>query len=146
LVGVSQISKYKDRAWRASLKIVSYFVFFAGIDLSHAQAGTAHSELSGKPTQSSTEATLSVSLTVVGSITVFFGPNGEQTLVIANTPTPEMRQMLAAFEESNGAPHPGKKLRSRKMHPDVLDKSAEHGKGVVTCQHRTIRHISSQNR
>jgi len=143
---VSQISKYRDKAWRASLKIVSYFVFFAGINLSHAQTGIVHSELSGKPTQSSTEATLSVSLTVVGSITVFFSPNGEQTLVIANAPAPEMRQMLATFEESNEAPHPGKEFRSRKMHPDVLGKSAEHGKGAVTCQHRAIRHISSQNR
>jgi hypothetical protein len=128
LVGVSQISKYRDRAWRASLKVVSYFIFFAGIDLSHAQAGTAHSEMSGKPTQSSTDATLSVSLTVVGSITVFFGPNREQTLVIANAPAPEMRQMLAAFEESNEAPHLGKKLRSRKMHPDVLGKVQSTGK------------------
>jgi hypothetical protein len=124
---VPRISNYRERAWRVSRKIVSYFVFFAGINLSHAQAGIAHSELSGKLTQSGTQATLSVSLTVVGSITVFFGPDGEQTLVMANVPENEMRQMLADFKERK-SPHLSKELRSRKKHADVPGQTHTTGK------------------
>jgi hypothetical protein len=127
LVGVSQISKYRDRAWRASLKVVSYFVFFAGIDLSHAQAGSAHAELSRKPILSSTDATLSVSLTVAGSITVLFDPNGNQTLVVANAPPLEMKEMLAAFE-ARKTPHRGKELHSRKRTLRCLAKVQTTGK------------------
>jgi hypothetical protein len=110
-----------------SLKIVSYFAFFSSISLSHAQAGSAHPELSRKPIQSSTEATLLVSLTVVGSITVLFDPNGTQTLLIANAPPLEMKEMLAAFDDRK-TPHWDKELHSGKTHPDVLGKSAHHGK------------------
>ena len=126
LVGVPQISK--NRAWRVSLEIVSYFVFFSGINPSHAQTGIAHSELSAKPTQSSADATLSVSLTVVGSMTVFFDPNGEQTLVIANAPAPEMRQMLAVLQKREESPLRGKQPRSPKTYPDEAGKRAKHGK------------------
>lgn len=69
-----------------------------------------------------------MSLTVVGSMTVLFGPNGEQTLVIANAPAPEMRHVLAAFEDKKGISHPGKESRSQKMHPDAIGKTAKHGK------------------
>jgi hypothetical protein len=110
-----------------SLKIVSFFVLLSGVHLSYAQAGIAPSQLSDKPTRSSPEAKLSVSLTVMGSITVFFGPDGEQTLVMANVPKNEMRQMLADFEERE-TPHPGKELHSRKGHPDVPGKAKSRGK------------------
>ena len=77
------------------------------------------SQVAGNPTQNNSEAALSVSLTVMGSITVFFGPDGEKTLVLANVPENEMRQMLAGFEQIKTA-HLSNELRSRKMHADVL--------------------------
>jgi hypothetical protein len=124
---VSRISKYRDRTWRVNLKLVSYFVFFSGINLSQAQSGITRSQLAGNPTQSNSEAALSVSLTVVGSITVLFGPDGEQTLVMANVPENEMRQMLADFE-ARKIPHLSKELRSRKMHADVPGQTHKTGK------------------
>jgi len=39
-----------------------------------------------------------------------------------------MRQMLAAFEERNEAPHHGKELRPRKMHQTCLAKVQSTGK------------------
>jgi hypothetical protein len=111
-----------------NVKLVSYFVLFSGINLSQAQPGTTRSHLAANPTQSNSEAALSVSLTVVGSITVFFGPHGEQTLVMANVPENEMRQMLARFEERK-APHLSKELRSRKMHADAPGQTRKTGKG-----------------
>jgi hypothetical protein len=120
-----RISKYRDRAWSLQGKILSYFVLFSGIHLSHAQQ-IGRSQLDAKTNQSSAEGKLSVSLTVVGSLTVLFGPNGEQTLVIANSPAREMKQMLAGLKENKGS-HPAKEFDSQKMHP-VRAKSTEHGK------------------